>query len=253
MGINIITEHRTQDGRSDKLIALLRVLLPESLKHGGAEEISIRQNQDDPTDIISVQRWVSRQAYVDYFAWRTDKGVAAQIEEMLERPVTIRFFDEILHGVLADKDMAMKAHGSLGGADPREGRLKTGINILTEFKTQPDRLEDLKALLQELLPQSLEHGGAEEICIRQNQDDPNDVVSAQRWTSREVYLSYRKWRSDGGTTARIQEMLNAPINVRFFNEIIFGAPSAELSHHFPKQAAQPAAAPADSNVRYPLD
>jgi quinol monooxygenase YgiN len=97
------------------------------------------------------------------------------------------------------------------------------INILTEFKTRPGRSEDLKALLRELMPQSLEHGGAEEICIRQNQDDPNDIVSAQRWTSRQVYLDYRRWRSDGGTTARIEEMLSVPISVRFFDDVATGA------------------------------
>lgn len=97
-----------------------------------------------------------------------------------------------------------------------------GINILTEFKTKPGRADDLTALLQELMPQSLEHGGAEEICIRQNQDDPDDIVSAQRWASREVYLNYRKWRSNGGTTARIQEMLRSPISVRFFDDVATG-------------------------------
>ena len=97
------------------------------------------------------------------------------------------------------------------------------INILTEFKTKPGRSDALKTLLRELMPQSLQHGGAEEICIRQNQDDPNDIVSAQRWASREIYLEYRKWRSDGGTTARIQEMLRAPITVRFFDDVATGA------------------------------
>jgi quinol monooxygenase YgiN len=99
-----------------------------------------------------------------------------------------------------------------------------GINILTEFKTKPGRSEDLEALLQELVPQSLEHGGAEEICIRQNQDDPNDIVSAQRWASRQVYLDYRGWRSDSGTTARIQEMLRASISVRFFEDVATAPP-----------------------------
>jgi quinol monooxygenase YgiN len=98
------------------------------------------------------------------------------------------------------------------------------INILTEFKTKPGRSEDLKNLLKVLMPESLHHGGAEEICIRQNQDDPNDIVSAQRWASRQIYLDYRKWRADGGTTARIQEMLSASITVRFFEDVATGTP-----------------------------
>jgi hypothetical protein len=66
-------------------------------EHAGdlIEEISIRQNQDDSTDIISAQRWASRKAYEDYFNWRTDDGYTAKFEEMLETPLAIRFFDEI--------------------------------------------------------------------------------------------------------------------------------------------------------------
>ena len=99
MGINIITEFKTEPGRAEALIALLRELLPSSLEHGGAEEISIRQDQDDPNYIISAQRWQSRDVYLAYFAWRTDEGVAAQIGEMLEEPQRIRFLNEVPYGV----------------------------------------------------------------------------------------------------------------------------------------------------------
>ncbi|KAA0999156.1 hypothetical protein FVF58_42220 [Paraburkholderia panacisoli] len=106
MSINIITEFKTKDGRSEDLIALLRKLLPSSLQHGGAEEISIRQDQDDPNYIISVQRWESRDAYLAYFAWRTEEGVAAQIGELLKEPQRIRFFNEVLYGVPSSGDGA---------------------------------------------------------------------------------------------------------------------------------------------------
>jgi quinol monooxygenase YgiN len=95
MSINIITQFKTKEGRSNDLIALLRQLLPVSLQHGGAEEISIRQNQDDANDVISAQRWESRQAYVSYVEWRTQGGITAKFEEMLMEPISIRFFNEV--------------------------------------------------------------------------------------------------------------------------------------------------------------
>ncbi|MGH9971940.1 MAG: putative quinol monooxygenase [Pyrinomonadaceae bacterium] len=95
MGINILTEFKTKDNRSEDLIALLRKLLPESMQHGGAEKVSIRQNQDDPNDIVSAQRWETREAYVSYFAWRTQGGITAQVEEILKAPISIRFFNEV--------------------------------------------------------------------------------------------------------------------------------------------------------------
>jgi quinol monooxygenase YgiN len=100
MSINILTEFKTKDNRSEDLLALIKKRLPESLGHGGAEKISIRQNQDDPNDIVSAQRWESRQAYLSYFEWRTDSGVTAQFEEMLKVPISIRFFNEVPMDVL---------------------------------------------------------------------------------------------------------------------------------------------------------
>lgn len=76
MGINILTEFKVKRGKEKDVIALLRQLLPESKQHAGSviEEISIRQNQDDSTDIVSAQCWASRKAYEDYFKWRSSEG-----------------------------------------------------------------------------------------------------------------------------------------------------------------------------------
>lgn len=100
MGINILTEFRAKCGRENDFIELLRQLMPQTKAHAGfaIEEISIRQNQDDPTDIVSAQRWVSRKAYEDYLEWRTDNGATAKFEEMLDKPLVIRFFNEIPMG-----------------------------------------------------------------------------------------------------------------------------------------------------------
>jgi quinol monooxygenase YgiN len=97
MGINILTEFKVKPGREQKVIDLLKQLLPESKRHAGdaIESVSIRQNQDDPTDIVSAQRWASRKAYEDYFKWRSDNGHTAKFEEMLIKPIAIRFFDEV--------------------------------------------------------------------------------------------------------------------------------------------------------------
>jgi hypothetical protein len=77
-------------GRQD-----LRIIVALSATSDVIEEISIRQNQDDSTDIVSAQRWASRKAYEEYFKWRTEDGYTAKFEQMLENPLVIRFFDEI--------------------------------------------------------------------------------------------------------------------------------------------------------------
>jgi quinol monooxygenase YgiN len=93
------------------------------------------------------------------------------------------------------------------------------VNIITQFKTKPGRASDLIALISKLLPESLQQPGCEEVAIRQNQDEPDDVISAQKWTSRHHYESYMAWRTKNGVTAQFNELLMGDMQVRYFNDI----------------------------------
>jgi len=68
---------------------------PISRTRPGCEAISVRRNQDDPTNIIGDIRWATRRDYNEHLAWRTDSGYTVQFEEMLAQPMSIRYFDEV--------------------------------------------------------------------------------------------------------------------------------------------------------------
>jgi quinol monooxygenase YgiN len=108
MSVNIITQFKTKPGRADDLIALIRKVLPESLQQPGCEEVAIRQNQDEPDDIISAQKWSSRRHYENYMAWRTKNGVTAQFNELLAGDLKVRYFNDIPMGASTPKDAAKK-------------------------------------------------------------------------------------------------------------------------------------------------
>lgn len=108
MSINIITQFKTKPGRANDLIALIRRLLPESLQQPGCEEVSIRQNQDEPNDIISAQRWASRRDYEKYMAWRTKNGVTQQFNELLAGDLEVRYFNDIPIIAGSTKDASRK-------------------------------------------------------------------------------------------------------------------------------------------------
>ena len=108
MSVNIITQFKTKPGRADELIALIRKVLPESLQQPGCEEVAIRQNQDVPNEIISVQKWSSRRHYENYIAVRTTNGVTAQFSELLAGDLKVRYFNDIPLAATAPKDAAKK-------------------------------------------------------------------------------------------------------------------------------------------------
>jgi quinol monooxygenase YgiN len=51
------------------------------------------QNQADPTGIVIVEQWDSRQQYENYLAWRTERGDMEVFGAMMAGPPNIRFFD----------------------------------------------------------------------------------------------------------------------------------------------------------------
>jgi quinol monooxygenase YgiN len=116
--------------------------------------------------------------------------------------------------------------------------LAMSINIITQFNTKPGRAKDLIARISKLLPESLEHAGCEEVSIRQNQDLPEEVISAQRWTTRRHYEEYVAWRTKNGVTGEIHELLSCDMQIRYFNDVLTRA--APLAREIPKVATSDA-------------
>jgi heme-degrading monooxygenase HmoA len=52
------------------LVGTLRRVLPDTLTHGGCEEIHIWCDQDNPDSVVSLTRWATRADYEAYLAWR---------------------------------------------------------------------------------------------------------------------------------------------------------------------------------------
>jgi quinol monooxygenase YgiN len=105
------------------------------------------------------------------------------------------------------------------------------ISIITQFKAKPGRADDLIALIRKLLPESPERAGCEEVAIRQNQDEPDDIVSAQKWASRRHYEEYMAWRSNNGVSAQFRELLAGDMQIRYFNDVPMQATAAQHNHH----------------------
>ncbi|HEX4515945.1 MAG TPA: antibiotic biosynthesis monooxygenase family protein [Polyangiaceae bacterium] len=86
----------TKPGRAAELLGTLERVLPETLAHGGCEEIRLCRDQDDENTVVSMTRWTSRRAYEAYLEWRDGKGDTAMFREMLMRDMEVGYYDEVL-------------------------------------------------------------------------------------------------------------------------------------------------------------
>jgi quinol monooxygenase YgiN len=96
MTIQATNIHHTKPGRAAELLAALQRALPDTLAHGGCEEIRLCRDQDDENKVVSITRWVSRGAHEAYLAWRERRGDTAMFREMLTRDMEVNFYDEVL-------------------------------------------------------------------------------------------------------------------------------------------------------------
>jgi quinol monooxygenase YgiN len=95
MSIHVITAFHAKPDQADDLIALLVRSIPDSRAHEGCEDISIRQDQDDPAHVLSLTTWTTRRHYEEYLAWRTDMGDTAIFEALLDQPMSISYLSDI--------------------------------------------------------------------------------------------------------------------------------------------------------------
>lgn len=96
MSVQATNTFHTKSGRGADLIAALRQVLADTLKHGGCERIQLWQEQDDPNLVVSATRWTTRGHYESYLEWRDGRGDTAMFRELLVKDMEINYYDEVL-------------------------------------------------------------------------------------------------------------------------------------------------------------
>ena len=94
MSVIVILEAHVKPETIDNFKTNLKDLLVDTRNYDGCEKLLVNINQDDPLNIVIVERWETRQQYEKYLGWREETGVLAEFGEALTEPPNIRFFDE---------------------------------------------------------------------------------------------------------------------------------------------------------------
>ena len=93
------------------------------------------------------------------------------------------------------------------------------VMVLLEMQVKPGFVEEVKSLLEALLPETRAHKGCRGIDIYGNLEDSGNVVFYERWDSRQDYEGYLAWRTETGVLAQFTEMTEGPPNIRFFERV----------------------------------
>lgn len=79
-----------------------------------------------------------------------------------------------------------------------------------ELRLRSDRLDDVPAVLEEVLAETRAFSGNRGVEVLTDVEDPTHVTALERWESLAHDDSYRTWRSGDGQRPALAALLAAP-------------------------------------------
>lgn len=93
------------------------------------------------------------------------------------------------------------------------------VVVLLEIKVKPEAVNEVKAFLKDVLPDTRSYAGCQGIDIYNNADDATNFVFYERWDSREHYQKYLSWRTETGVLDKLGAKLAGPPSIRYYDRV----------------------------------
>jgi quinol monooxygenase YgiN len=95
VSVLLILELSIEPESVEAYLAQFPQILPDTRAFDGCEEIRVQQNVDDPTDVVLLERWASREQFETYATWRRDRGDLEQLDKGLAGRPKMRFYRDV--------------------------------------------------------------------------------------------------------------------------------------------------------------
>ena len=95
MSILVLLEMNLKPERLKDFKAFMENELHHTRGSDGCNELTVHKNQDDPTNLVLVEDWDSRQQYEKYLAWRTERGDMEKLGPFFAGEPTFRYYDKV--------------------------------------------------------------------------------------------------------------------------------------------------------------
>ena len=93
------------------------------------------------------------------------------------------------------------------------------VVVLLEMQVKPEAVNEVKAQLKQILPDTRAYAGCQEIDIYGNLDDSGNLVFYERWETREHYQKYLAWRTETGVLNALSAKLAGPPKIRYYERV----------------------------------
>jgi quinol monooxygenase YgiN len=91
------------------------------------------------------------------------------------------------------------------------------VTVTLEFSVKPERVEEFKSLLKDLLPDTRAYHGCLKVDVYQDQDNPGLIYLVEDWASKEHQQKYQAWRDESGIAEVIGPFLAGEPRFNYFD------------------------------------
>ncbi|MEH1841006.1 MAG: putative quinol monooxygenase [Nostoc sp.] len=91
------------------------------------------------------------------------------------------------------------------------------IRIVVHIIALPNKVEELKAVLLELIEPTRQEAGVIEYKLLQNQDEPTDFTFIEEWTSDEALNTHLDSPHFQAVTAKFEGLITATPDIRYYH------------------------------------
>lgn len=95
MSVLVILEANVKPESADDLNTMMKEGLPDTRAFAGCQGITAHSNLDDPSNVVLVEHWDSKEHYEKYLAWRMETGFLEKMVSLLSGEPSIRYYSQV--------------------------------------------------------------------------------------------------------------------------------------------------------------
>jgi quinol monooxygenase YgiN len=95
VSVRVILEFNLKPEMAELVKGGMKDSLVDTRGFEGCEEVSIIENQDNPNQVLLLERWDTREHYEAYLKWRTDRGDMDGISGVSTEPLKITYWNTV--------------------------------------------------------------------------------------------------------------------------------------------------------------
>lgn len=93
------------------------------------------------------------------------------------------------------------------------------VAVFVELTVKPELVDEMKAALKQILPETRKFKGCRAIDVWGNQDQSNNIILSEIWETKEDHQKYVAWRTETGAMAELGARLAEPPSIRYYDKV----------------------------------